>query len=85
MGKRQVDTNNAKMNEIINHVEGILRNYNISFKELNSYNTKMLLLEASNATRLQKYFKDRFQTDIKLNEAKELEILFQTYQYLSQN
>lgn len=73
------------MKEIINHVEGILENYNISFKELNTYNTKMLLLEASNATRLKKYFKERFKKDIELDEAKELEILFQTYQYLSQN
>ena len=73
------------MNDIINHVEGILGNYNISFKELNSYNTKMLLMEASNATRLKKYFKERFRKDIELNEAKELEILLQTYQYLTQN
>jgi hypothetical protein len=73
------------MKEIINHVEGIFENYNISFKELNTYNTKMLLQEASNATRLKKYLKERFQKDIELNEAKELEILFQTYQYLSQN
>jgi len=73
------------MKDIINHVEGILENYNISFKELNSYSTKMLLMEASNATRLKKYFKERFRKDIQLNEAKELEILLQTYQYLSQN
>ncbi len=73
------------MKDIINHVEGILENYNISFKELNSYSTKMLLMEASNATRLKKYFKERFRKDIQLNEAKELEILLQTYQYISQN
>lgn len=73
------------MNDILNNVEGILSNYNISFKKLNSYNTKMLLLEATNASRLKKYLKDRFAKDIDLNEAKELEILFQTYQYLSQN
>ena len=85
MGNGQIRTNNFKMKDIINHVEGILENYNISFKELNSYSTKMLLMEASNATRLKKYFKERFSKDIELNEAKELEILFQTYQYLSQN
>jgi len=73
------------MNEIINHVEGILENYNISFKDLNSRNARMLLLEASNATRLKKYIKEKYKTDINLNEAQELEILFQTYQYLSQN
>ena len=73
------------MNDILNNVEGILSNYNISFKKLNSYNTKMLLLEATNASRLKKYLKDRFEKDIEINEAKELEILFQTYQYLSQN
>lgn len=73
------------MNDIINHVEGILESYNISFKDLNSHNTKMLLLEASNATRLKKYLKERYKTDIEIKEAKELEILFQTYQYLSQN
>ena len=85
MGAEQISTNNNKMNDIINHVEGILENYNISFKDLNRHNTKMLLLEASNATSLKKYLKERYKTDIKINEAKELEILFQTYQYLSQN
>jgi predicted translin family RNA/ssDNA-binding protein len=85
MGKEQISEINATMNEVINHVEGILESYNISFKQLNSYTTRMLLQEASNATRLKKYFKERFNKDIKLAEAKELEILFQTYQYLSQN
>jgi len=73
------------MNDIIKHVEGILQNYNISFKELNSQTTKRLLLEANNASRLKKYLKEKFQKDIELKEAKELEILFQTYEYLSQN
>ena len=73
------------MKEIINHVEGILENYNISFKDLNSYNTKMLFLEASSASRLKQYFKEKFKKDIDINEAKELEILLQTYQYLAQN
>jgi len=73
------------MNDIIKHVEGILQNYNISFQELNSQTTKRLLLEANNASRLKKYLKEKFQKDIELKEAKELEILFQTYEYLSQN
>lgn len=85
MGRKQIKSTFIKMNDIINNVEGILSNYNISFKKLNSYNTKMLLLEATNALRLKKYLKDRFEKDIELNEAKELEILLQTYQYLSQN
>lgn len=73
------------MNDIIKHVEGILQNYNISFQKLNSQTTKRLLLEANNALRLKKYLKEKFQKDIELKEAKELEILFQTYEYLSQN
>jgi len=85
MGRKQIKSTFIKMNDIINNVEGILANYNISFKKLNAYNTKMLLLEATNASRLKKYLKDRFEKDIELNEAKELEILFQTYQYLSHN
>ena len=85
MGRKQIKSTFIKMNDIINNVEGILSNYNISFKKLNSYNTKMLLLEATNASRLKKYLKARFEKDIELKEAKELEILLQTYQYLSQN
>ncbi len=73
------------MKEIINHVEGILDNYDISFQELNSYRLKMLLLEASNASRLKSYLKENYQKEIKLAEAKELEILLQAYEYLSQN
>ena len=73
------------MKEIINHVEGILKNYDISFRKLNSYHTRMLLLEANNPLRLKSYLKENFKKEIKLNHAKELEILFQTYQYLSQN
>jgi len=73
------------MKEIINHVEGILENYDISFRKLNSYHTKMLLLEASNALRLKSYLKENFHKEIKLTEAKDLEILLQTYQYLSHN
>ena len=85
MGGRQIRKLNKPMKEIISHVEGILGNYNISFQDLNSYGTRMLLLEASSANRLKKYFKEKFKTDIDINEAKELEILLQTYQYLSQN
>jgi len=85
MGAEQIKSTIIEMNDIINHVEGILENYNLSFKELNSRHIKMLLLEASNATRLKKFLKDKFEKDIELNEAKELEILLQTYQYLSQN
>lgn len=73
------------MKEIINHVEGILENYDISFRNLNSYQAKMLLLESNSALRLKHYLKQHFKKEIKLNEAKELEILLQTYQYLSQN
>lgn len=85
MGAEQIQSNIIEMNDIINHVEGILENYNLSFKELNNRHTKMLLLEASNAARLRQFLKDRFKKDIALKEAKELEILLQTYQYLSQN
>lgn len=85
MGTEQIQSNIIEMNDIINHVEGILENYNLSFKELNNRHTKMLLLEASNAARLRQFLKDRFKKDIALKEAKELEILLQTYQYLSQN
>jgi len=73
------------MKEIINHVEGILENYDISFRNLTNYQAKMLLLEANNALRLKSYLKQNFKKEIELNEAKELEILLQTYQYLSQN
>ena len=85
MGKRQIQKSNTIMKEIINHVEGILKNYDISFRNLNSYHTKMLFLEANNALRLKSYLKENFHKEIKLNEAEELEILLQTYQYLSQN
>ena len=73
------------MKEIINHVEGILDNYDISFRELNGYRLKMLLLEASTAQRLKSYLKESYHKEIKLTEARDLEILLQTYEYLSQN
>ncbi len=73
------------MNEVINHVERIFKSYNISFKNLNPHRTRMLLLESSDPVRLQKYLKERFDKDINIEEAKELEILLLTYQYISQN
>lgn len=73
------------MNEVINHVERIFKSYNISFKNLNPYKTKMLLLESSNPQRLKKYLKERFAKEINMEEAKELEILLLTYQYISDN
>ena len=73
------------MKEIINHVEGIFENYDISFSNLNENTTKSLLLEAANAARLQKFMKEKFKKEIKSDEAKALEILFLTYQYVSEN
>jgi hypothetical protein len=73
------------MNEVINHVERIFKSYNISFINLNPHRTKMLLLESSDPIRLKKYLKERYDKDINIEEAKELEILLLTYQYISHN
>jgi hypothetical protein len=43
----------------------------------------MLLLESSNPVRLKRYLKEHFHKDINMDEAKELEILLLTYQYIS--
>jgi hypothetical protein len=45
----------------------------------------MLLLESSDPIRLKKYLKERYDKDINIEEAKELEILLLTYQYISHN
>lgn len=73
------------MNEIVNNVERILANYNISFKRMNPYKTRMLLLESSNPLRLKKFVQEQFHKDIKIEEAKDLEILLLTYQYITHN
>jgi hypothetical protein len=73
------------MNEIVNNVERILENYNISFKNLTEHKTKMLLMESTNPTRLRRFVQEQFHKDIKMEEAKELEILLLTYQYIAHN
>lgn len=73
------------MNEVINHVERIFSSYNISFRDLNPYRTKMLLLEATDPVRLKNHLKEKYNKDIGMEEAKELEILLLTYQYISSN
>ncbi len=75
------------MNEIIKHVEGILENYDIPFHK-NGFCTNSryrLILEASSPTRLQEIFKQKYRKSIDINDAKELEILLLTYQYISNN
>ena len=71
------------MNELINNLERILGTYNISFKKMNPHKTNMLLLESSNPVRLKRYLKEHFHKDINMDEAKDLEILLLTYQYIS--
>ncbi len=73
------------MNEIVNNVERILANYNISFKNLNQHRARMLMLESSSPDRLRKFMQEQFHKDINMDEAKDLEILLLTYQYIDQN
>lgn len=75
------------MKEIINHVVGILENYNVPFNEneLNTYSRSRLLLEAPGPVRLQEIFKQMYHKKMEINDAKELEILLLTYQYISKN
>ncbi len=71
------------MNEIINNVDRILGNYDISFRNLNDRNSQRMILEAHDANGLKSYIKEKFRKEINSEEADELEILFQTYEYLS--
>jgi hypothetical protein len=75
------------MKEIISHVAGILKNYNIPFNEneLSRYSRSRLLLEAPGPVRLQEIFKQMYHKNIRINDANELEILLLTYQYISKN
>lgn len=75
------------MKEIINYLEGILENYNIPFNEneLSTYPKSRLLLEASGPGRLQEIFQQKYHKTIQIKDAKELEILLLTYQYISRN
>jgi len=75
------------MKEIIDHVGGIFGIYKIPFHEndLNKYSRGKLLFEASGPVKLQKVFKEKYHKDIDVRDAKELEILLLTYQYISEN
>jgi hypothetical protein len=73
------------MKEIVDNVEKILQNYNISLKELNRFPGKKFLQESSDSRRLQKLIEQRFHKQIGSGDAKELEILLLTYNYLSHN
>lgn len=84
-GKIVNQIDQKEMNEIVNQLERIFESYDISFKKMNAYKTKMLLLESSNPARLRKYLKDKFHKDINMEEAKDLEVLLLTYQYISNN
>ena len=84
-GKKVKPIKPYKMNEVINYVERIFKSYDISFINLNAHRTKMLLLESSDPERLRKHLKERYDKEINLEEAKELEILLLTYQYISSN
>lgn len=72
------------MKEIIDHVNGILQTYNMSFNELNKYPNRKLQLETSDAQKLQQFIKQKFHKNIRINDARELEILFLTYNYVSE-
>ena len=84
-GKIVNQIDQKEMNEIVNQLERIFESYDISFKKMNAYKTKMLLLESSNPVRLRKYLKEKFHKDINMEEAKDLEVLLLTYQYISNN
>lgn len=84
-GKIANQIDQKEMNEIVNQLERIFESYDISFKKMNAYKTKMLLLESSNPVRLRKYLKEKFHKDINMEEAKDLEVLLLTYQYISNN
>jgi hypothetical protein len=73
------------MKEIIDNVERILQNYNISLHELNRFPGKKFLSEASDSARLQQLIEQRFHKQLGIKDAKELEILLLTYNYLSHN
>ena len=88
MGKAESTRLTKKiMKEIINNLEGILGNYNIPFNEneLNTYPRSRLLLEASGPDRIQEIFQQKYHKTIQIKDAKELEILLLTYQYISNN
>ena len=73
------------MNEIIDNVERILQNYNISLSELNRFPGKKFLSEDSDPKKLQQLIEQRFHKHIGIKDAWELEILLLTYNYLSHN
>ena len=75
------------MNEIIDHVGRILNNYNIPFykNKLSKSSRFKLFLAASGPRKLQEIFKQKYHKSIGIKDAKELEILLLTYQYISDN
>ncbi len=85
MGKEQSKKIKEYMKEIIYHLDRILQNYNISFNELNKYSRNRLQLETSDPATLQRFIRQKFHKNIGINDARELEILFLTYNYISSN
>jgi len=73
------------MKEIIDNVNGILQNYNISFSEFNKYPSTRFLIANSDPTKLQQYIQQRFHKKIRINDARMLDILFLTYNYVLEN
>ena len=71
------------MKDIINHVEGILNSYDISYEEFSKYPSNHLQLVTSNPRRLQQFIEKNFHKQIGMHDARELEILFLTYNYVS--
>ena len=73
------------MNEIIDNVNGILQNYNISFSEFNKNPSTRFLIANSDPTKLQQYIQQRFHKKIRINDAQMLDMLFLTYNYVLEN
>jgi len=73
------------MKEIIENVNGILQNYNISFSEFYNYPSTRRLIANSDPTKLQQFIQQKFHKKIRINDARMLDLLFLTYNYVSEN
>lgn len=70
------------MNEIINHIEEILKSYNITLSEFNKKSNFYLIAGKSDSHKLRIFIDLKYKLHINKKDAEELELLFLTYNYM---
>ena len=70
------------MNEIINHIEEILKSYHIKLSEFNKNSNYYMIAGKSDSQKLRIFMDLKRKLHINKKDAEELELLFLTYNYM---